>query len=84
MGSAKTLSKTLLILTNSWFQRSDVGTCVDFSLRLIGFLEQAESMTLGGLGSCPKHAFGEASKPFKNLADIENSMVLLMVQRAGM
>ena len=51
-----------------------MGTFVDFSLVVIGFREQAKSMTLGGLESGPKHAFLEAPKPFKNLGEIENSM----------
>ena len=51
-----------------------MGTVVDFSLVFIGFREQAKSMTLGGLESCPKHVFWEAPKPVKNLGEIENSM----------
>ena len=51
-----------------------MGTFVDFSLVVIGFREQAKSMTLGGLESGPKHAFWEAPKPIKNRCEIEHAM----------
>ena len=61
---------SLLILKNSWLWRSDFGTFVDFSLVVIGFREQAKSMTLGGLESGPKHVFGELKHPLKTLVKL--------------
>ena len=74
VGKRKNPSKTLRILKNPWLRWSVVDTFVDFSWVSMGFLEQAQSMALGGLQSCPKHAFGEAPKPVKNLANVETFM----------